>query len=197
MSPIVQLVVAGAYGNRTHRGAVAPQTVLKSCPGGRAPNSNLHHARNDKHLRPSSRPPFRAVRAWYRVRGGTVGGQRLRGALVALAFAVACRAPGAPTWPGEPFAPPAAWRALWDATAACAAVDPIPSFERVRWYVSSEGALGPQVLGRWEPPHNIWLTAWVVGGDFEPTIAHEILHDQLQLGGDERWHPPAFERCGL
>jgi hypothetical protein len=29
-APLAQLVVAGAYGNRTHRGSFEPQTVLKT-----------------------------------------------------------------------------------------------------------------------------------------------------------------------
>lgn len=82
---------------------------FKSCPGGRAPNSNLHHARNGKQLRPPSGPPFRAVRASYRVRGGTTGGQRVRrGAVVALLAYLLAALPACGPSPDPELAPASA-----------------------------------------------------------------------------------------
>lgn len=39
------------------------------------------------------------------------------------------------------------------------------------------------MLGRWEPPHDIYLAAWVVEVELEATILHDMLHDLLQVGG--------------
>lgn len=106
-------------------------------------------------------------------------------------FVTFCGDPTALSWPGEPFVPSASWRDEWALLEACSGVR--GDFDRVRWYRSPDGALGRQVLGRWEPPHSIYLVSWVVDNGIGHTRKHEMLHDLLQTG----FHPPAFEHCGV
>lgn len=46
-------------------------------------------------------------------------------------------------------------------------------------------------MGRWESPHSIWLTEFVVQAGLKITYQHEMLHDLLQTGS----HPAEFNNC--
>jgi len=70
------------------------------------------------------------------------------------------------------------------------------SFESVVFHVAPDGTLGPQVMGRWEPPHLIYLTDFVVSRNVTDTIEHEMLHDILQ-NGDSTHQDPAWVACQL
>lgn len=104
-----------------------------------------------------------------------------------------CRAVFAPG-DAVAFDPPPSYRLWWSSVEACAGRS--GDFDRVTWYRlpgRSFQADGRAVIGRWEPPHRIYLAADWTDNDF--VVRHEMLHDLLGHAG----HPdhPFVTPCGL
>lgn len=64
-------------------------------------------------------------------------------------------------------------------------------YDRIVWYTVPDGKLGEQIMARWDAPHTIQLTEFVVRVTLARTIKHEMLHDLLQSGE----HPQVFDTC--
>lgn len=106
---------------------------------------------------------------------------------------LACTAPFSPAGASR-VAPPAEYQAWWREVESCAGRT--GRFERVEWFLvpgRSFRAAGRDVIGRWEPPHRIYLAADWAANDF--VVRHEILHDLIGRAG----HPfhPFVEPCAL
>lgn len=97
---------------------------------------------------------------------------------------VACSAfepPGATS-----FTPPASYRVWWDSMQVC--TGHTGSFGRVQWFTvpgaSFEGPDGKEIIGRWEPPHTIFLAESLVAVPW--LVKHEMIHDLLGRPGHPR-----------
>lgn len=101
-----------------------------------------------------------------------------------------CQPPSSPS-AGTRFVPPLDWVADWDAMQRCTNIR--GDFVRVAWYRVVDGGIGAQVMGRWDFPHHITLTEFVLSRNVAATRRHEMVHDLTQSGA----HGPAFARCGV
>lgn len=113
-----------------------------------------------------------------------------------LSGLLTCQLPVAPPI-GVRFDPPVAWAAEYAALEACSGLR--GSFARIEWWRAPDDSLGAKILARWDWPHRITLSAWIVSIDHRQVRDHEMLHDLL---GRANWpggeaHPPVFARCGV
>jgi hypothetical protein len=109
-----------------------------------------------------------------------------------LLLLAACGDPAAPPkYPGQSFTPAQHWRAFYTAMEQCSGQQ--GDFDRIRWFSSPDGSLGPGVVGRWVGPHDIFLNDQVVLLETVTTIEHEMLHDITQSPE----HGAVFTTCGV
>ena len=134
--------------------------------------------------------------------------------LVALA-AISCGSPVGPKY-GVPNAvpvaaplPPAMMDSLWQAMRSCSGVVTADSWRRIAFYAVPGDSFvydmsRPAAIGLWVAPHAIYLAQGMLDhgpssaytpqadtGIYAGTVAHEMIHDLLQVGT----HPAAFWTC--
>jgi hypothetical protein len=108
---------------------------------------------------------------------------------------IGCATPTGECWPGVAFAPPVTYEAMYRRVEECS--ERRGNYAAMRFYQARDGTLGDRVMGRWAPPHNVYLTTWVVVTDSVESITtmHEMLHDLLD--GDPEHQHEAWDRCRL
>lgn len=92
---------------------------------------------------------------------------------------------------GLRFPPPIEWNSDWAAMETCTGIH--GNLSRLSWYRVADGGIGDRVMGRWDFPHRITLTEFVVTHNVADTRRHEMIHDLTQSGE----HGPEFQHCGV